>query len=301
MPAVVVKAATHTFDDFAPNVGRAYDAGHFVIVDEDADVYGEEADGTRVLLARFRKAVFPPALQDLARECFEDAAKSARTWRKNALGAAKDAAGVEKKRKASHSLLAGYWDRRDLGITRVVKAAFPDMRPLPNVICRPTTFTRDQPDLWARGAPWLRAIAAAHKKLAHAEYRKQAAAAGRVLPDFIIPGTPYSSLTCNYNWRTHTHTDSGDYSEGLGNLAIAGSRGDWTGGYLGFPRFRVALAMAPGDFAVMRVHEYHCNTAIKRLSKAATRLTFVCYLRENMALCRRTLTLPNGALIAVPE
>jgi hypothetical protein len=296
-PKIITVKATQAFDAFAPNVGRAYDAGFFMLVKEDADVYGEEADGTRVLLAKFRRNIFSPALLDLARTCFEGAARKAVTWRKNALGA-EDPAQLKKQRKASHSLLAGYWDRRDMGITLAIKKAFPSFYPLPNTICRPTTFTRDHADLWERGLPWLQAIARAHKALAPAEYRKQAAAAKGVLPAFVVPGTPYTTVTVNHNWRTNTHTDKGDYREGLGNLAVAGS--GWTGGYLGFPRFKVALAMAPGDFAVMRVHEYHCNTKIELKTKDATRLTFVCYLREKMGDCKKTMTLPNGALIAVP-
>jgi len=298
---VVIAKAVDTFDAFGIHTGRAHDASYFNIIDEDADVYGEEADGTRILLAKYRKNVFSPALQDLARECFEGAAKKAKTWRKNALGPANaNAKAVEKKRKASHSLLAGYWDRRDMSITRVVKAAFPAMKPMPNTICRPTTFTRDYPELWARGMPWLKAIAKAHRALAPAAYKRQLEAANAVLPLFRVTGTPFTTITVNANWRTNTHVDSGDFEQGLGNLAVTGSRGDWRGGALGFPRFKVAVAMMPGDFAVMRVHEWHCNTAIHLDTSAATRLTFVCYLRENMSLCQSTVTLPDGTLVGVP-
>jgi hypothetical protein len=46
----------------------------------------------------------------------------------------------------------------------------------------------------------------------------------------------------------------------LGNLIVVGR--DFTGGYLGFPEFKVLIKIEPGDFLLMDVHQYHCNTPI---------------------------------------
>ena len=36
----------------------------------------------------------------------------------------------------------------------------------------------------------------------------------------------------------------------------------------------------------MNVHEWHCNTEIKAITKDYTRLSLVCYLREKMIRCK---------------
>ena len=282
-----------SFEEFkTKHTSAAFNASHFTdIAHEDCDVYGEE-DGKRFLLVKFRKGVFGPDLLQLSRDCFEKAAMRARSYRKGAV-----ASGIvdlaDKKLQNTHTLLAGYWDRRDVSTTLLLKkngmtkSAF-GSEGFPWTVCRLTTFTRDKPELWAAGQPWLQAIAAAHKSLAPKEYALQLKAAKRVMPEFRIKDTAFTTVTVNHNWQTRTHTDSGDFEDGLGNLSVSGNE-NWTGGYLGFPRFRVALNMRPGDFCVMRVHEFHCNTPIKKTAPDGTRLSFVLYLRENMPLCKRTI------------
>ena len=92
-------------------------------------------------------------------------------------------------------------------------------------------------------------------------------------------------MTSNYNWQTKMHRDSGNFDSGLGNLTITGH--NFTGGYLGFPEYRVLIKIEPGDFLLMDSHQWHCNTPIKLLSKDGYRLSFVMYIRSDMSRCQK--------------
>jgi hypothetical protein len=104
--------------------------------------------------------------------------------------------------------------------------------------------------------------------------------------------------------------DAGDLRKGFGNLSVI-ERGKYEGAYTIFPRYRVGFDLRTGDFLAMNVHEWHCNTEIhesasdKAFNKALpevykndvetgtqgvdklySRLSFVCYLRENLIHCK---------------
>ena len=82
---------------------------------------------------------------------------------------------------------------------------------------------------------------------------------------------------------TACHCDSGDFISGLGNLIVVGN--NFTGGYIGFPQFKVLIKINPGDFLLMDVHQWHCNTPIKITNDNGFRLSFVMYIREDMKEC----------------
>jgi hypothetical protein len=69
---------------------------------------------------------------------------------------------------------------------------------------------------------------------------------------------------------------------GLGNLVVFGD--SFSGGYLGFPQFKVLIKIEPGDFLLMDVHQWHCNTPIKG---PGFRLSFVMYIRGSMKECKK--------------
>ena len=58
----------------------------------------------------------------------------------------------------------------------------------------------------------------------------------------------------------------------------------YSGGFLCFPKFRVAVDMANGCLCLADVHEWHGNTTIRR-KVGYERITLVFYYRENMVKC----------------
>jgi hypothetical protein len=102
-----------------------------------------------------------------------------------------------------------------------------------------------------------------------------------VSPDFIIPGSVFSSVTFNKNWRTHAHTDTGNRRPGLEALLVLAS-GDISGCEVVFPRYRTAVAVTHGGLLVADMHSLHGNAP---LFGPGLRVSLVCYTREGISRC----------------
>lgn len=160
--------------------------------------------------------------------------------------------------------------------------------------CRLTAWTgRNLPQFTAL-RPLLRAIAVQFSLHEHERYAHQAAAAARSHPDWIVPDTPFSTITVNNTYPTGMHKDAGDLDEGFSTLACL-RRGDYTGGRLLFPEWRTAVDMQDGDLLLMDAHQWHANTPIvcgcgNRLTTwcrtcPAERISVVSYFRTKITEC----------------
>jgi len=301
---------------------KEYPAG---VVRESCDVYGIQPDGSRRLLAKFRKAVLPA---DACQKAYDALYKVAQLWTDNRGAAAgmlnlrhvpghvgsvvkrgkfrvfyKSA--VDGKAKKSNtgnevrSNIIGYYDRPDRNALRGGEK----MHGPP---CRQTAFTRDEVSKWRACQPLIRAVDRQFAKLVPDRYRAQMARC-RLTPKFQIGDTAFSTITVNYNYRTALHKDAGDLDEGFGNLVVleknkvtggADNSQTWAydGGYLGFPRYGVCIDVRHGDFLAMDVHEWHGNTKMIctcpsgpkcRDDSHFGRMSLVFYLRKKMAECAR--------------
>jgi hypothetical protein len=113
-------------------------------------------------------------------------------------------------------------------------------------------------------------------------YSAQKAATDKIDPRFVIPETPFTTVTVNKTFRTAAHRDAGDFSDGLSNLLTLSNDGRYTGGYLIFPEIRIAVNVRPGDLLLVNNHEViHGNTPIV-CEEGSERVSLVVYLRENM-------------------
>ena len=174
--------------------------------------------------------------------------------------------------------------------------------------CRLTHFTRTNFDKYNEGLPFLQKIDGLFQKLIPESYERQLLRANQK-PHLKIPGTCFSTVTINRNFRTALHQDAGDFKEGFGNLTVI-EQGKYHGGYTVFPQYGVAINLRNNDFCAMDVHQWHANTPLyeteedkqfnatiesdfKDNSKVGTaglyqkytRISFVCYLREKIAKC----------------
>jgi hypothetical protein len=169
--------------------------------------------------------------------------------------------------------------------------------------CRLTAYTARQADEWPQLFPLWQAVAAHFAEHVPNRYAVQAGRAASTHDEWVIPGTPFTTITVNSTYPTGVHTDRGDLEAGFSCLAVA-RRGDFDGGRLTFPAYRVAVDMQDGDLLLMDAHEYHGNTPIscshcgadldkpghdcaERESKAPRpeRISVVCYYRTAMAQC----------------
>lgn len=162
-------------------------------------------------------------------------------------------------------------------------AGFYDRYPR-NPYGRVTSYSAANPK-WERAFPYLKRLNEYFRELVPGKYAAQKLAADKLDPRFLVPDSVFTTITVNKNFRTAAHRDAGDLSEGFSNLAaLTGPEGKaWTGAYLTFPEYRVAVNVRPGDLLLVNNHEgIHGNSAITSPIEESDRCTLVCYFRENM-------------------
>ena len=216
----------------------------------------------------------------------------------------------------AQSNIAGYYDRPDrnlyntntknknininINLTKKnSKGVIKDKKGAP--LCRTTKFTAHEVGKWKMTVPLIKCADKLFAELVperHAIQLKRA----RLTPKFQIDNTAYSTITINYDWRTSAHRDSGDLEEGFGNLLVLEKEkcidcednkdsmkkdkecNGYSGSYLGFPRWGIAVDVRQCDYLAMDVHQFHANTEMK----GNGRLSVVCYLRKKMINCKKT-------------
>lgn len=148
---------------------------------------------------------------------------------------------------------------------------------------RPTAYTKDNYDDFAKGFPFLRSLDKGFKDLMPWRWGNQRAAADKLDPRFLVADTVFTTITVNKTFRTAAHRDAGDLNTGLSNLLVLSNNGNYTGGYLVFPEYRIAVNVRPGDLLLVNNHEIiHGNTPIVLGDDDAERISLVCYFREGM-------------------
>jgi len=150
---------------------------------------------------------------------------------------------------------------------------------------RATAYTEKNPELFAKSYPFLQSLNRGFKELLPWRWANQKAAADKMDPRFLVPETVFTTITVNKTFRTAAHRDAGDLDSGLSNLLVLGT-GEYTGGYLIFPEYRIAVNVRPGDLLLVNNHEIiHGNTPIILNSPDnpnCERISVVCYFREKM-------------------
>jgi len=287
------------------------------IYNEDVDIYAKDPDapGGKRLIVRMRKNVIPHDIVNLAWKNFYNASSASRNR-----GAAAGPIDLKSKywtrRKPTqvqgHS--ARYMEKGKVSKMRVNNNVFSSVlgyfeeTPFMKLPCRLTSYTQKYFEEFKNGIPYIEEIDGLFKKLVPDRYKAQYTQAHKQ-PKFQIEDTAFSSVTMNRNFRTGLHMDAGDLKAGFGNLSVI-ERGKYHGGYTIFPRYKIGVDLRTGDFLAMDVHEWHCNTEMhetaedKKFNKALpeiykndketgtqgieklySRLSFVCYLRENLVKC----------------
>jgi hypothetical protein len=147
---------------------------------------------------------------------------------------------------------------------------------------RATSYTQNHFDKFKMSFPFLQSLNRGFKELLPWRWGNQKAAADKIDPRFLVPDTVFTTVTVNKTFRTAAHRDAGDFSDGLSNLLVLSNNGKYTGGYLVFPEYRIAVNVRPGDLLLVNNHEImHGNTPIETYEDGE-RISLVVYLREKM-------------------
>jgi hypothetical protein len=147
---------------------------------------------------------------------------------------------------------------------------------------RATAYTQNNFDKFKMAFPFLQSLNRGFRELLPLRWQAQRSAADRIDASFLVPGTVFTTITVNKNFQTACHRDAGDFSDGLSNLLVLSNDGKYTGGYLVFPEYRIAVNVRPGDLLLVNNHEIiHGNTPIVA-EEGSERISLVCYFREKM-------------------
>jgi hypothetical protein len=125
--------------------------------------------------------------------------------------------------------------------------------------CRLTAWTGTETEQFSGLWPLFREIGDAFAKEVPDRFQAQQAFVRRTPEDWVVPGTPFTTITINNSYPTGVHTDKGDLDEGFSNLTVL-RRGKYHGGIFTFPEFRVGVDMQDGDLLLMDAHQWHGNT-----------------------------------------
>lgn len=160
--------------------------------------------------------------------------------------------------------------------------------------CRLTAWTGKHMPEWQALQPAFQRVADRLQEHVPDRYEAQMEEIGRTHPDWVIPGTPFTTVTVNNTYPTGVHTDKGDLDKGFSTIFTL-RRGSYTGGRFVLPEYRVAVDLADGDLLLMDAHQWHGNTPIvcacgeRRTSCCdvcgAERISVVSYMRANMVKC----------------
>jgi hypothetical protein len=150
--------------------------------------------------------------------------------------------------------------------------------------CRTTAWTGEHTEEFSSLYPLFQYIGRQMEQYVPKRYAVQWARAEATDPAWRVPGTPFTTMTVNNTYPTGVHVDKGDLDGGFSCLAVW-RRGQYTGGHLTFPEWRIAVDMQDGDLLLMDAHQWHGNTTLELQSEDAERISLVLYYRTAMLDC----------------
>jgi hypothetical protein len=144
--------------------------------------------------------------------------------------------------------------------------------------CRQTAWTRENPEVLKGVHSLIVAADNVFKESLPDRYQFQYYHACES-PDFQLWNTAFSTMTVNRKLSTTYHQDKGDLKGGFGVMLTLGN---FKGGALVFPAFKVAIDYQPGSLILADVHETHGNLPLK---DGDDRVTCILYVRERIKKC----------------
>lgn len=259
-------------DDLA---GRFLDRRHYdKVVDFDADVVDQE---TGKFVARLRRSVLPF-------DASQDAYRHLRTLHSPPTNRGL-ASGIHsediKQRGSSTVRVDPARSRNPSGVLQRQSSCiigFLDRNPrFP--YCRASVWQVEHPQAWLDVIPYIQAVSTEFRGLAPEEWEAQNEAAQEAHPAFVIPSTVFTTVTVNKNWQTACHKDPGNMPGTLACMTVF-SAGDYEGGLLILPEYRIAVDVRTTDmFCMDNQGLWHGNSPIKGIRGRFERVSCVFYFR----------------------
>ena len=154
-----------------------------------------------------------------------------------------------------------------------------------NPFCRPAHITRKYPEEWSKMLPLLRECAKHYRINAPLRYKKHKSCVDKTHPSWVIPGTPFSSVTINNTVAAAYHKDGGDLKSGMGCMYVF-RRGEYDGFELVIPEYRIAVNMRDNDLLLFDPRVWHGNikpyNTVGQEKEDWERISVVMYFREGL-------------------
>lgn len=154
--------------------------------------------------------------------------------------------------------------------------------------CRQTAYSTQHADKWGLAFPFIQRVAQLFQEICPERYAAQLEAAQRTHSAYVIPGTPFTTITVNNTVAGAYHTDKGDYAPGFGVIVVF-RKGTYRGAELVFPKYRVGADLQHGDVIFFDPHEVHGNLPFYdgqgHEGEDWLRISMVFYFRERMLDC----------------
>jgi hypothetical protein len=161
--------------------------------------------------------------------------------------------------------------------------------------CRLTAWSGKETEKWHGLFPFLQGISKHLEEHVPDRFAAQMQQASITRPDWVIAGTPFTTVTVNNTYATGVHQDKGDLHEGFSTI-VALRKGEFKGGTLCFPEYRLGVDLQHGDLILMDAHEWHGNIEFDPKPKRTLdgkleedpgfeRISVVTYFRTNMVQC----------------
>lgn len=236
------------------------------------------------VLAIYRKGIIPPELAEASWPILQSLKSETTTNRGLASGTPRvQGPGTRSYAKAVPSALLGGFEASG-----------------PRKFCRLTAWTGRETEQYQALWPLFEFIGDRMLADAPDRYAAQMAEVSKTHSDWVIPGTPFSTITVNNTYPTGVHQDAGDLDAGISTLACF-RRGSYSGGVLVFPEYRVGVDMQDRDLLLMDAHSWHGNTdfdpPVKRNMTGKVledpgfeRVSVVSYFRTKIVGCDSAMT-----------
>jgi hypothetical protein len=148
----------------------------------------------------------------------------------------------------------------------------------PDKPCHKTRLTRRHREMLDKNKLLIKVVDLMYREFFPRLYARQRAEVDKV-PHFRLWHTAFSTIYLAKNFRTAYHYDTGNLK---GVMTALLPMGDFTGGELVLPRWRIAFALRPGDLLFFNPQELHGNLPFQ-----GSRLSAAFYCEKRIADCGR--------------
>lgn len=151
--------------------------------------------------------------------------------------------------------------------------------------CRQCSWNQHNPEGFQNLLPAFQEVSEKFREVWPEKWSVNKSAADRTHKDFVIPGTVFTTVTVNKNYRTAAHMDPHNLENSISPMLVIHD-GKIRGGELVLPELDLALRFRNGDLVWFEnTATWHSNAPIYAMGSESQRCSLVFYFRSHMSDC----------------